>query len=227
MFNRLAADRIHVKLPCVVLTGRGVPDLATRYLLHRLASKIHVPVLGLFDYNPHGIGVMLTYMQGSASMVRGSRLSCQRVAGVVLTLQHQGLESFQYAVPMRWIGLVRSDVELLASDETLPMTARDLRTIENMLAWPFFCVRMLLARLRESTQRPDQTLRLATAKGERAVPQRAAADATAWKEGRDRVTACQGQRLSAHVRESEDPPSRLYLRHTKCERRWCCRGSRQ
>jgi meiotic recombination protein SPO11 len=69
VFNRLAADRIHYNIPCILVTGRGMPDVATRFFVHYLHTHLDIPVLGLFDYNPHGVAIMMNYMQGSAKMV--------------------------------------------------------------------------------------------------------------------------------------------------------------
>jgi len=52
----------------ILITGKGVPDLSTRSLVHKLASKLQIPVLGLFDWNPFGVAIWKTYRQGSIGM---------------------------------------------------------------------------------------------------------------------------------------------------------------
>jgi hypothetical protein len=60
-------------------------------------------------------------------------------AVVDAALMIQGLESHQYAVPMRWLGLFRSDIERLSlHSSAIPMSARDVRVAQCMLQWPFF-----------------------------------------------------------------------------------------
>ncbi len=39
-----------------------------RVLLKRLQDELHLPILGLFDWNVGGLGVMLTYKYGSVAM---------------------------------------------------------------------------------------------------------------------------------------------------------------
>lgn len=73
-----------------MITGCGFPDLATRVLTSRLANQLKVPVLGLFDFNPFGLHILLTYKLGSV---------------------RSGLESFKFAVDIKWLGLHSTDVE--------------------------------------------------------------------------------------------------------------------
>ncbi len=39
-----------------------------RVLLKRLQDELHLPILGLIDWNVGGLGVMLTYKYGSVAM---------------------------------------------------------------------------------------------------------------------------------------------------------------
>ncbi|KAF8066174.1 SPO11-2 [Scenedesmus sp. PABB004] len=97
VFARLVEDRLHEALPCVLLTGRGMPDLASRAFLAALVAACArggdpaVPVLGLVDWNPGGAAILAAYKFGSAAM---------------------GLEGARYAVPqLAWLGATR---EMLA-----------------------------------------------------------------------------------------------------------------
>ena len=54
--------------PGVLVTGKGVPDLNTRQLVHRLWSELAVPVMALVDADPWGVDIMLTYRFGSMAM---------------------------------------------------------------------------------------------------------------------------------------------------------------
>ncbi|KAF1775072.1 Spo11/DNA topoisomerase VI subunit A [Phytophthora cactorum] len=56
-------------VPSILITGRGFPDLATRYALHTrheyryifvslLSNALGIPVLGLCDCNPFGLSIM-------------------------------------------------------------------------------------------------------------------------------------------------------------------------
>lgn len=42
--------------------------MATRSLLKRLQEELCLPIVGLFDWNPGGMGVYITYRYGSVKM---------------------------------------------------------------------------------------------------------------------------------------------------------------
>ena len=97
IYNRLAEDRFHEKHPCILICGKGFPDLATRAMVAYLHKKLELPVWGLCDCNPFGIMVLHTYFRGSAK--RG---------------QSDGGSKF--SVPIQWIGLRPSQVEALQNN---------------------------------------------------------------------------------------------------------------
>ena len=96
VYNRLSEDRFYDRYPSILVTGKGFPDLATRALVHALHTELQLPVYGLCDCNPGGIGVLQTYRKGSARM---------------------GLDGTdRYGVPIQWIGLRPSQVHAMRSD---------------------------------------------------------------------------------------------------------------
>ncbi|KAK9194768.1 hypothetical protein WN944_005475 [Citrus x changshan-huyou] len=91
VLDMLEQIKFHETYNCILLTGCGMPDLATRFLLREIRCKLKKPVLGLFDCNPYGIHILTVYMFGSKNM-----------AGRNLRL----------AVPdIKWLGLFPSDLE--------------------------------------------------------------------------------------------------------------------
>eukprot|EP00547_Thalassionema_nitzschioides_P002914 CAMPEP_0194199334 /NCGR_PEP_ID=MMETSP0156-20130528/395_1 /TAXON_ID=33649 /ORGANISM="Thalassionema nitzschioides, Strain L26-B" /LENGTH=349 /DNA_ID=CAMNT_0038924219 /DNA_START=108 /DNA_END=1157 /DNA_ORIENTATION=- len=100
IYNRLSEDRFFETVPCILVTGKGVPDLATRSLVWRLYQQFRLPVLGICDCNPYGIGVLFTYFRGSKRI------------GV------DGED--RYSVPIEWLGLRPSQVEKLRKENKLP-----------------------------------------------------------------------------------------------------------
>lgn len=56
-YMRLAEDRFYNKYPCIVITAKGQPDVATRLFLKKLKTTLHIPVLGLVDSDPYGTDV--------------------------------------------------------------------------------------------------------------------------------------------------------------------------
>ena len=93
VYNRLSEDRLYERYPCILVTGKGFPDLATRSLVHTLHHELDLPVYGIADCNPYGMLVLQTYQYGSLSrgVDGGSR----------------------YSVPIQWLGLRPSHVERL------------------------------------------------------------------------------------------------------------------
>lgn len=89
VFTYLCGQRIWNSLPLVLVTGCGYPPLSVRAVLKQLHAQLQLPVLGLFDYNPHGVRILLTYKYGSTRM---------------------GLEAHSYAVDVKWLGVHHSDL---------------------------------------------------------------------------------------------------------------------
>uniref|UniRef100_A0A2N9GDL3 Topoisomerase 6 subunit A/Spo11 TOPRIM domain-containing protein n=1 Tax=Fagus sylvatica TaxID=28930 RepID=A0A2N9GDL3_FAGSY len=60
-FLRLAEDKFYNRFPCIIITARGYPDVATRMFLRRLRMELHLPVLALMDSDPHGVKILSVY----------------------------------------------------------------------------------------------------------------------------------------------------------------------
>ena len=113
VFRRLVDDRFVERLPCVLVTACGFPDLATRMLVRALVDSLKVPAFALTDYNPHGLCLMLAYKHGTARLALEARACCPS---------------------LHWIGLRAADVGAateeddasgLPPDAFQPFTARD------------------------------------------------------------------------------------------------------
>lgn len=61
IYNRLSEDKIFQQYPCILVTGKGFPDIATRQWVHHLHRVLRLPVYALCDANPYGISVLQTY----------------------------------------------------------------------------------------------------------------------------------------------------------------------
>jgi meiotic recombination protein SPO11 len=90
----------------ILVTAKGVPDVATRCFLAAVHSALpHLPLLGLVDWNPSGVGILCLYKYGSRRMA----------------------ESARYALPdLQWVG-VRHGMLLKAADASAfqELTLRD------------------------------------------------------------------------------------------------------
>lgn len=106
IYNRLSEDGFYRKYPCILITGKGFPDFATRAMVRVLHKELNLPVRGLADCNPFGVLVLNTY--------RFSSNQNRRVAGT-------GIE--QDGIPMEWVGLRPSQISHIMSsqsDQSLP-----------------------------------------------------------------------------------------------------------
>ena len=113
-FDKLCRERIHARVPCVLVTAKGFPDLATRAFLKKFASEFpRVPMLALVDWNPSGLLILRTYRAGSGG---------------------GALEASRYALDVKWLGVRRADLERVDARARQPLTELDKAKIKNMLA---------------------------------------------------------------------------------------------
>ena len=89
-FQHLLNARFFEAYPCILVTGRGYPDVATRALVWSLHKELDLPVVGICDYNPYGIQVL------------GAYFSTSNIVGI------DGGK--RYSVPIRWLGLWPSHI---------------------------------------------------------------------------------------------------------------------
>uniref|UniRef100_G3TEX4 Meiotic recombination protein SPO11 n=1 Tax=Loxodonta africana TaxID=9785 RepID=G3TEX4_LOXAF len=119
-FQRLLDDNFCSKIsPCIMVTGKGVPDLNTRLLVKKLWDLFHIPVFTLVDADPHGIEIMCIYKYGSLSM---------------------SFEAHNLTVPaIRWLGLLPSDIKRLniPKNTLIPLTKRDQMKLDSILKRPY------------------------------------------------------------------------------------------
>ncbi|XP_015084761.1 meiotic recombination protein SPO11-2 [Solanum pennellii] len=115
IFQRLAEDRVFNQIPCILITAKGFPDIATRFLLHRICRMFpNLPVLGLVDWNPAGLAILCTFKFGSIGM---------------------GLEAYRYACNVKWLGLRKDDINQLIPEECLvPLKPRDLQIAKSLMS---------------------------------------------------------------------------------------------
>ena len=119
VFNRLCAERIFEKLPCVIVTAKGFPDLATRKFLYLLRCALEdddrgneAQFFGLVDWNPSGCWILSTYSVGNAS---------------------SSMDVSEFVVPLTWIGLRSQDLHLIPECAFQALSRRDEAMISNAL----------------------------------------------------------------------------------------------
>lgn len=122
VYHRLSEDKFYNRIPTILITGKGFPDLATRAMVYCLWRTLNLPVYGLADCNPYGIGVLQTYFRGG----RGNGIHNRDL----------------YSVPLQWIGLRPSQLEAgrtgkgiqfkLPKEVYQKLTVMDLRKLKGL-----------------------------------------------------------------------------------------------
>jgi meiotic recombination protein SPO11 len=115
VFARLAASRFYDRVPSIIVTGRGIPDLATRAFVRCLVDQMAIPVLGLVDCDVGGLSVLSCFARGSAAF---------------------GMESYKFVIAnLLWLGLRPSQISDLRvpSDTRLPLTASDCKVLSKFI----------------------------------------------------------------------------------------------
>ncbi|KAK1440255.1 hypothetical protein QVD17_06080 [Tagetes erecta] len=74
VFQRLANDCFCKNNHCIVITGRGYPDIPTRRFLRLLIEQLHLPAFCLVDCDPYGFDILTTYRFGSMQMAYDAKL---------------------------------------------------------------------------------------------------------------------------------------------------------
>ena len=94
----------------VMITGKGVPDLATRQLVYMLATKLLLPVMIMTDCDPYGVDICMMYKYGSLAMAWAAE---------------------PLAVPSSvWLGLLPSDISRLS------IMSSSMKCCQNNLVGP-------------------------------------------------------------------------------------------
>ncbi|KAG7373543.1 DNA topoisomerase VI subunit A [Nitzschia inconspicua] len=118
-YMRMAEDRFYHKYPCIVITAKGQPDVATRMFLARITNELQIPVLGLVDSDPYGLKILSVYMSGSKNM---------------------SYDSAKLTTPdIMWLGLRPSDLNKYDLPEQcrLDMTENDIKTGKELMTEDF------------------------------------------------------------------------------------------
>ncbi|XP_030277988.1 meiotic recombination protein SPO11 isoform X3 [Sparus aurata] len=119
-FQRLLDDDFCTKLsPCIIITGKGVPDVNSRLMVRKLWDTLHIPIFALVDADPHGIEIMCIYKYGSVAM---------------------SFEAHSLTVPsVMWLGLLPSDLQRLRvpADALIPLTSTDENKLTSLLKRPY------------------------------------------------------------------------------------------
>ncbi|CAM8949156.1 unnamed protein product [Rhodiola kirilowii] len=118
-YIRLAEDRFYNRFPCIIVTAKGQPDVATRLFLRKMKTELKLPVLALVDSDPYGLKILSVYGCGSKNM---------------------SYDSSNLTTPdIKWLGVRPSDLDKYNIPEQcrLPMSEQDIKTGKDMLEEDF------------------------------------------------------------------------------------------
>ena len=118
-YIRLAEDRFYNRFPCIIVTAKGQPDVATRLFLRKMKTELKLPVLALVDSDPYGLKILSVYGCGSKNM---------------------SYDSANLTTPdIKWLGIRPSDLDKYSIPEQcrLPMTEQDIKTGKDLLEEDF------------------------------------------------------------------------------------------
>jgi len=116
---RLIEEEFHKRNRCLLITGKGQPDIATRRLIRRLHRELELPVFILTDSDSYGMQICSSYKRGSIAL---------------------SFESPYLAVPdAKLLGLLPSDLDKFNVPKAarLKMTEWDLKKARDMLEMPW------------------------------------------------------------------------------------------
>jgi len=116
---RLAESKYWNRQPCIVLTGKGSGDMATRAFLKRLVKELEIPAFALVDSDPYGHYIYSVFLRGS------KRLS---------------YESPFIATPeLKLLGVLSRDLDAynIPKAVRIPMEPADIKRVKDMLKEPF------------------------------------------------------------------------------------------
>jgi meiotic recombination protein SPO11 len=116
---RLSEAKYWNRQPCIVLTGKGSGDIATRAFLKMLVKELEIPAFALVDSDPYGHYIYSVFLRGS------KRLS---------------YESPFIATPeLKLLGVLSRDLEEynIPKSVRIPMEPTDIKRVRDMLNEPF------------------------------------------------------------------------------------------
>ncbi|XP_072044802.1 meiotic recombination protein SPO11-like [Amphiura filiformis] len=120
-FQKLLDDGLCHKLaPCIIITGKGFPDVNTRLMVRKLWDTLQIPIFGLVDADPHGLDILFVYKFGSRSL---------------------SYDSHNLTVPViRWLGVLPSDIERLQvpRDVLIPLSKADMDKANELMKRPYY-----------------------------------------------------------------------------------------
>ena len=115
-FIRLNESKFWEKIPCILISGAGMPGLATKEFLKKLVAQLKIPALGLFDSDPYGLAIGLMYSKGTIASAHET--------------PWLAVNNFY------WIGIYPNEIKNIKERCKLGMTEMDLLKSDEILSRP-------------------------------------------------------------------------------------------
>ncbi|KYM96353.1 Meiotic recombination protein SPO11 [Cyphomyrmex costatus] len=113
VFQKLLEENCSRFLKCILVTGKGYPDVATRMFVKMLSEKMELPVYIVVDADPFGVDIMLIYRFGSSTLCKENKsLACPNA---------------------RWLGIHPSELIPIGA-KTIPLSEADLIKLKSIEA---------------------------------------------------------------------------------------------
>ncbi|RLU22776.1 hypothetical protein DMN91_005054, partial [Ooceraea biroi] len=110
-FQKLLQENCPRVLNCILVTGKGYPDVSTRMLVKMLSEKMDLPIYIVVDADPFGVEIMLIYRFGSSALSKENEsLACHNA---------------------RWLGIHPSELIDLGA-KTISLTEADLAKLRSI-----------------------------------------------------------------------------------------------
>ncbi|KAJ1607679.1 putative topoisomerase VIA [Cryptosporidium canis] len=114
IFQYLMEREIYNRIPCLIITGKGFPDISTRRFVSEIINKSEVTTLFLGDFDPHGINIYLTYVRGSNNF-ESKMAACSDIY---------------------YLGIQHEDTIILPSDTRIVLSENDKSTLKSLIEDP-------------------------------------------------------------------------------------------
>ncbi len=140
---RLSEAKWWNEYPCIIITGKGSADMATRMFLRRLVKETKLPAFALVDSDPYGFYIYSVYLRGSKRLSYESPfLATPEIK--LLGVLHRDLD--EYKVPPETL-IKMNEADIKRIDELLK---EDF--VKNNKAWVRDLIRMKKKKVKAEIQ---------------------------------------------------------------------------
>uniref|UniRef100_A0A7S4ASE7 DNA topoisomerase (ATP-hydrolyzing) n=1 Tax=Pseudo-nitzschia australis TaxID=44445 RepID=A0A7S4ASE7_9STRA len=139
VYTRLSEDKFFLKyFPCILVTGKGFPDIATRRWVKRMQKALKIPVYGLCDCNPFGVSVLDSYRHDQGVRLKRKSNYSNKNKNHKHKHENGDTENESSDDPpdeLHWIGLCPSQVETMDLPPQVfqKLTGNDKKRLQSLL----------------------------------------------------------------------------------------------